>query len=92
MVVQVIEFSSGGTELERFLPKSQNAQRKSWNFENFENWCSGELSKIRHHFIHKVTQKLMLSRNVNNKKCAPKLIFFYEKKLRKIQIFFDAEN
>ena len=27
--------------------------------------------------------------NVNNKKCAPKLIFFNEKKKRKIQIIFD---
>ena len=28
----------------------------------------------------KVISKLMLSKNVNNKKCAPKLIFFNEKK------------
>ena len=34
----------------------------------------------------------MLSKNVNNKKCAPKLIFFNEKKLRKIWIIFDIEN
>ena len=34
----------------------------------------------------------MLSKNVNNKKCAPELIFFNEKKLRKIQIIFDIEN
>ena len=34
----------------------------------------------------------MLSKNVNNKKCAPKLIFFNEKKLGKIQIIFDVEN
>ena len=34
----------------------------------------------------------MLSKNVNNKKCAPTLIFFNEKKLRKIQIIFDIEN
>ena len=71
-----MSFQAGGTKLERFLPKSQNAQRKSWNFEN---WCSGELSKIRHHLIHKVTQKLMLSKNVNNQKCAPKLVCFNEK-------------
>ena len=40
----------------------------------------------------KVIQKLMLSKNVNNKKCAPELIFFNEKKLRKILIIFDIEN
>ena len=34
----------------------------------------------------------MLSKNVNNKKCAPNLIFFNEKKMRKIQIIFDIEN
>ena len=33
----------------------------------------------------------MLSKNVNNKKCAPKLIFFKEKKKR-IWMIFDAEN
>ena len=30
--------------------------------------------------------------NVNNKKCAPKLVFFNEKKLRKIPMIFDIEN
>ena len=29
---------------------------------------------------NKVIEKLMLSKNVNNKKCAPKLVFFNEKK------------
>ena len=42
---------------------------------NFENWSSGEVSKIGYRFT-----KLMLSKNVNNKKCAPKFIFFNEKK------------
>ena len=37
------------------------------------------MSKIRHYFIHKVTQKLMLSKNVNNQKCAPKLVSFNKK-------------
>ena len=64
MVIQVIEFSSGGTKLERFLPKNQNIQRK---LLSFEHWCSSELSKIGHNFSNKVTQELMLSKNVNNK-------------------------
>ena len=35
-------FQMGGTKLEIFLPKHQHAQR---NFENFENWVNGEVSK-----------------------------------------------
>ena len=35
-------FLSGGTKLERFLPKNQHTQRK---LLNFENWVSGEVSK-----------------------------------------------
>ena len=34
----------------------------------------------------------MLSKNVDNKKCAPKLVFFNEKKIRKIPMIFDIEN
>ena len=37
----------GGTKLERFLPKNQRTQRK---LLNFENWISGEMSKIEHNF------------------------------------------
>ena len=40
-------FQTGGTKLERFLPKNQYTQRK---LLNFENWVSGEVSKIGHHF------------------------------------------
>ena len=42
-----VEFSSGGTKLERFLPKNQHTSRKLFNFEN---WISGgpqKFSKIR---------------------------------------------
>ena len=35
-------FQTGGTKLERFLPKNQHTQRK---LSNFENWVSGEVSK-----------------------------------------------
>ena len=34
----------------------------------------------------------MLSKNVNNKKGAPKLIFFNEKKMRKIMMMFEVQN
>ena len=59
---------------------------------NFEFWINGELSKIGRHFSNKVILKLILSKNVNNKECAPKLVFFNEKKMRKIRKIFDIEN
>jgi hypothetical protein len=34
----------------------------------------------------------MLSKNANNKKYAPKLILFNEKKIRKIPMILDIEN
>ena len=40
-------FQTRGTKLERFLPKNQHTQRK---LLNFENWVSGEVSKIGRHF------------------------------------------
>ena len=39
---------------------------------NFENWNSGEQSKIGPDFSNKLIKKLMLSKNVNIQKCAPK--------------------
>ena len=38
---------TGGTKLDRFLPKNQHTQRK---LLNFENWVSGDVSKNGHHF------------------------------------------
>ena len=35
-------FKSEDTKLERFLPTNQHNQKK---LLNFENWCSGEVSK-----------------------------------------------
>ena len=43
MAIRVVEFSNGGTKLERFLPKNQHTQRK---LLNFENWVNGEVSKV----------------------------------------------
>ena len=40
-------FKRGVQKLERLLPKNQQTQRK---LLNFENWVSGEVSKIGHHF------------------------------------------
>ena len=39
-----------------------------------------------------MVKKLKFSKNVNNKKCAPKIVFFNDFFFfRKIQIFFDIE-
>ena len=84
MTIRVVEFSKGGTKLERFLPKNQHTQRK---LMNFENWVNGVVSKNRRYFRNKRRSILMLSKNVNNKKRAPKLIFFNEKKIEK-----DSDN
>ena len=59
---------------------------------NFNNWSNGELSKIGHHFSNKRLKKLVLSKNINNNKCAPKFVFFNEKKIRKLRMIFDVEN
>ena len=40
-------FQTGVTKSEIFLPKNQHTQRK---LLNFENWVSGEVSKIGHNF------------------------------------------
>ena len=47
IAVRVVEFSNGGTKLERFMSKNEHTQRK---LLNFENWVNGEVSKIGYHF------------------------------------------
>ena len=76
MAIPVMELQNGDTKLERFLPENQHTQRK---LLNFEFWINGELSKIRHHFSNILSYAL-------------KLVFFNEKKLRKIRMIFDIEN
>ena len=80
MAIQVVEFLSGEYQIRKILPKNQHTQRK---LMNFENWVNGEVSKIRRHFRNKSRSILILSKNVNNKKCAPKLEFFNVKKIEK---------
>ena len=41
---------------------------------------------------NKVVLKLKFSKNANNKKCGPKMIFFNAIFFRKIWIIFDIEN
>ena len=47
---------------------------------NFDNWSNGELSKLGIILRNKV-----LSKNANNKKCAPKFVFFNEKKSERLE-------
>ena len=85
MVVWLWSYQKGATKLEKLLTKNQqHTQRKLLNFENWVNW---EVSKIGHHFRKQSDLKIDVI-----KKCAPKLIFFSEKKLRKIWILFVKEN
>ena len=61
----------------KLLHKNQHTQSE---LLDFEFWINGELSKIGHHFSNEVIQKFIISKNVNNKKCAPKLVFYNLKK------------
>ena len=76
MAIRFVEFSFGGTKLERFLPKNHYTRRK---LLNFENWVNGVVSKIGHHFRKKSDLIIEVINYVNNKKCAPKLVFFNKK-------------
>ena len=58
----------------------------------FVSPSADSLSKIGHHFSNKAVLKLKLAKNAFYIKGAPKLIFFNEKKIRKIQMIFDVEN
>ena len=51
MVIRAIKSSRRDTKLEIFLPKNQHNQRK---LVYFEDWRSGEPSKIGHYFSNKV--------------------------------------
>ena len=81
----------------RFLTFKVNFPRQKLS-ESFSIFFSLKNINLGTHFLlltfleNKVLWKLKLSKNVNNKKCAPKLIFLNEKKLRKIRIIFDVEN
>ena len=82
-------FQAGGIKLVRCLPKDQHTQRK---LLNFEIGLKGRRQKLSIILENKVKKKIMLPKNVNNKKCTLKLIFFDEKMLKKIWMMFDTEN
>ena len=89
MVIRVVEFSSRGTKLERFSYKNQHTRRK---LLNFENWCSGEMSKIGHQFSYKMILELMLSKMSITKNVLLNWYSSMKKKLRKIWMSLDIEN
>jgi hypothetical protein len=82
MAIRVVEFSSGEYKISKKFCLRINILKGKWL--SFKNWVNGELSKNCHHFNNKVIQKLMLSKNVNNKKCALNWYSSVKKKLRKI--------
>ena len=47
MAIRGVEFQAGGTKFKKKMFKNQDTQRK---LLNFENWVSGEVSKIERHF------------------------------------------
>ena len=63
MAIPVVEFSRGGTKLERFLSKNQHTQRK---LLNFENWCSVKKCKNFTSKINFLCQKTTSSESLKN--------------------------
>ena len=77
MVIQVVEFSSGGKDfcIKINIPKG--------NYWIFRIGVMGRCQKLCIILENEVIWKLILWTNGNNKKCAHKLIFFNEKKIEK---------
>ena len=63
MAVWVVDFSNGGTKLERFLHKNQHTESK---LLNFENWVNVEVSKTakKVNFLCHIYQNLSASAHV----------------------------
>jgi hypothetical protein len=65
-------------------PKKQSFGQKincsQMKLPNFVSPSGESFSKIGHDFSKKIVQKLKLSINTFHKKCAPKQLFFNEKK------------
>jgi hypothetical protein len=77
-----------GPQSQGFWPKINCSQMK---LPNFVSSSGDSSSKIGHDFSNKVVQKLKLNK-LFKKKCAPKQLFFNEKKIKKIRTIFDIEN
>ena len=82
-------FQTGGTKLERFLPKNQHTQRK---LLNFENWVNGEVSKIGNNFRKQSDLKIDVIKKCQQQKMCSWIRILQWKKIRKIRMIFDIEN
>ena len=57
------------------------------------SWVIASRQKLEVILENKVVQILKFSKNLNNKKCVPKMIFFNEKKFRETRIIgFESQN
>ena len=75
MAIWFVEFSNGGFKIRNiFVLESISIYLK----ETIE-FRVLSFGLMGHHFSNKVIYKLILSKNVKNKNCAPKLVFFNEK-------------
>ena len=63
MAIRAVEFSDGGTKLERFLPKNQLTQRK---LLNFENWNNGGLRSLQIRVLKVNHFQLLSKKNIPN--------------------------
>ena len=78
-------FQTGGTKLDRFLPKNQHTQRK---LLNFENWVNGEVSKVP-----KFDQNLTFKVNILFQKSKNNSIFFKKYQFRStVKLFMRLNN
>ena len=72
-------------------------ESQKWHQKNFWTFSNKvvrfrKITILQPSFSNKLFLKLNLSKNVFDKSCCPKSIFFNEKKIRKIPTIFDIEN
>ena len=83
MAIRVVEFSNGGTKLERFILRINILKGKYQilRIGLMGRHCSGRCQKLGIILENQVHTLKMLLKNVNHKKCAPKLILFNVKEI-----------
>ena len=90
MAIPVVEFSREGYKIRKDFSLKININKGNhWLLRIGVVTSCQKLSII---LENKVNWKLMLSKISITKKCAPKSIFFNEKKIRNIAMIFDIEN
>ena len=88
MAIRVVEFSSGGYKIRKIFAYVKINIPK----ENYWILRIGLMGRCQNLSIILVIKWFKNWFYVRNKKCAPKLVFFNEKKNRKIRMIFDIEN